>query len=112
MSSAWEEKMEAEADNCALVFTAATTPRIRHKAYFKCGARWSREQTLAEVESILKRIAEYGPEQGTKIDGVACAFCDMGDCGYASKGKGFHDDECAVKDAQLILQENFKKESK
>ena len=38
-----------------------------------------------------------------KEDGIACGFCDMGNAGYASRGDGFHDDDCATKDAQLFL---------
>lgn len=55
------------------------------------------------AEEILARVAKYGPPQGVKEDGIACAFCDMGGAGYASRGDGFHDDDCAVKDAQLHL---------
>ncbi len=118
MSSAWEARLEDEATKYSSDKVPSFLPNTHQRealrdiiseAYVHSG-KWSREQTIADVESILKRIAEYGPEQGTKVDGVACAFCDMGDCGYASKGKGFHDDECAVKDAQLILREHFKKE--
>lgn len=56
-----------------------------------------------EILSVLNRVAEYGPPQGEKEDGIACGFCDMGGAGYATRGDGFHDDECATKDAQLIL---------
>ncbi len=56
-----------------------------------------------ELLDILRRIAKYGPPQGEKHAGTACAFCDMGGAGYATRGDGFHDDECAVKDAQVYL---------
>lgn len=60
------------------------------------------EERLAEAERILKAVSKYGPQQGT-ISQSACAFCDMGGAGYASRGDGFHDDSCAVKDAQVFL---------
>lgn len=60
-------------------------------------------ETIAEVRSILERIAGYGPPQGEKPAGTACAFCDMGGAGYSSRGDGFRDDACAVKDAQLFI---------
>lgn len=60
--------------------------------------------TLDEAESIISRIADYGPPQGEKQDGIACSFCDMGAAGYSSRGDGFHDDQCAIKDAQILLK--------
>lgn len=35
----------------------------------------------------------------------ACAFCDMGDAGYSSKGPRYHDDDCG-----LVLAHKFLKE--
>lgn len=62
-------------------------------------------EEFGQVKNILERIAKYGPPQGEKHESLACAFCDMGGSGYASRGDGFHDDNCAVKDAQLMLRE-------
>lgn len=59
--------------------------------------------TEAIARSILARVAEYGPPQGELQASTACAFCDMGGAGYSSRGDGYHDDNCAVKDAQLFL---------
>lgn len=57
-----------------------------------------------ELLSILVRVAEHGPSSGLYQPGAACGFCDMGYAGYSSRGDGFHDDECAVKDAQEFLE--------
>lgn len=61
-------------------------------------------KALQKAVEILERTARHGPLQGEKQDG-ACGFCDMGGAGYASRGDGFHDDECATKDAQIFLAE-------
>lgn len=73
-------------------------------------AGWNACQTemqsrIQPLLGVLKRVAEYGPPQGIKEEGIACAFCDMGGAGYASRGDGFHDDACAIKDAQILLSE-------
>ncbi len=65
----------------------------------------------AKVLSSLKRIAVYGPPQGEVHKFLACAFCDMGGAGYSTRGEGFHDDDCAVKDAQVMLSEYRSSES-
>ena len=31
-------------------------------------------------------------------------FCDMGDSGHSSKGKGYHDDYCLAKIAKAYLE--------
>lgn len=69
--------------------------------------RWVTDEMLAKIKSILFRIGQYGPQQGEKHEGIACMFCDMGQAGYAFRGDGFHDDACAVKDAQLLYLEMF-----
>ncbi len=61
------------------------------------------EKTLEDAIEIIKSVSAHGPTQYIKVEGVACGFCDMGDSGYATKGNGFHDDNCTVKDAQLFL---------
>ena len=69
--------------------------------------RFITNEMLDKMKTILLRIGEYGPKQGEKHDSIACAFCDMGQAGYAFRGDGFHDDNCAVKDAQLLYKEMF-----
>jgi hypothetical protein len=69
--------------------------------------RFISNEMLDKMKSILKRIGEYGPPQGAIEVSSACAFCDMGQAGYSFRGDGFHDDECAVKDAQLLYKEMF-----
>lgn len=64
------------------------------------------ETELKKIPEILQNISRYGPPQGEKHEGTACAVCDMGGAGYSSRGDGFHDDDCAVKDAQAWIAAN------
>ncbi len=96
---------------CALVTDAQPLVKLNNKLFEDKRITPDDAQFLRDAQprpdtqvlDILRSIAKYGPPQGEKHAGTACAFCDMGGAGYATRGDGFHDDECAVKDAQVYL---------
>lgn len=60
--------------------------------------------TIEKVREALELCAKHGPEDNGKIErGIACGFCDMGAAGYASRGDGYHDDDCGTALAQKCL---------
>jgi hypothetical protein len=61
------------------------------------------QSQLSEAHEVILEVSKYGPPHGTMKASTACV-CDMGGAGYASRGDGFHDDDCAIKDAQLYLE--------
>ncbi len=61
------------------------------------------QEDLKVAKVLIERVSNLGPDH-TKKGETACWFCDMGGAGYSSKGDGFHDDICVVKDAQTILR--------
>lgn len=78
--------------------TERANPYDKDVQYLIAMAKWAEEARKA-----LVRCAEMGPPSGEKHDGIACAFCDMGGAGYASRGDGYHDDECGTALAQECL---------
>lgn len=57
-----------------------------------------------QIREALELCSEAGPKDNGKPEhGIACAFCDMGEAGYATRGNGFHDDDCGVAESQKAL---------
>lgn len=65
-------------------------------------AKEEMESRLKEADFIVKKISDHCFDEPDTY--FACTFCDMGDSGHSSKGKGYHDDYCLAKISKDYLE--------